>query len=77
MRKRKMAKTKRNTDSATKVISNGEVLHILLPHSIRYHITFTTENITRQYIGEIPDSYENKDEEFDKIVQNAIIFASL
>lgn len=72
-----MAKTVRDTTKATEVISNGKVLHILLPHSIRYLVQFDIANETRQYIGEIPDSYEKKDEEFDKIIQNAIIFASL
>ena len=77
-RKMQTPRNPKKMEAATKIVSEGELLHVLLPHSIRYHIKFTIEGRTLQYVGEIPDMYDDatKDEDFDRIMLNAIIYVT-
>jgi len=75
-KKRKIAAPRSNMEKGQKLIEDGTVIHVLLPHSIRYHIKFSSNGKTLQYVGEIPDMYEKKDREFDRIIHNAIVYAT-
>lgn len=76
-RQRKLARERTKMPEGEKLIKEGEILHVLLPHSIRYIFNFTAKDeVTRQYIGEIPNSYVKKDTEFEKLLHNAIVFAT-
>lgn len=75
-RKRKVASPRTKMEQGKKLIESGTVIHVLLPHSVRYHLKFSSHGKTYQYVGEIPDSYEEKDEEFDRIAYNAIVYAT-
>lgn len=74
----KWAKSKRpdKMKKAAELIKNATIFMDVQLHATVYIIQFDIGDREVQYIGRVPNDWLEKDEAFDRIIHNAIVFAA-